>query len=201
MKPTSPPRLRERLKDETRQIILDAFATLLANADVEKITFADVAAQAGVGERTVYRHFPTRDDLLRGLYASFGPTGDAMIEMTSEADLTAHLPGYFATFDAQSAVIKATVTTPQGYELRMANRSVRNQGFLRALDGATSGLSAQERAMAAAIVQHLHSASAWLALREGWDLRGDKAATAVAWAIRTLVKDLKRRRGKSLAAD
>lgn len=200
--PPETPSLRERLKDETRQIILDAFAELLSRTEIDRVTFAEIAASAGVGERTVYRHFPTREDLLRGLYGALSDkTAEAPFPMKEEADLTRHLLSYFASFDANAAVMKSAVITPQGYEMRMANRDERNAGFLKALDAACPGLSDEDRRFAAGAIQHMHSASAWLALREGWGLSGPRAAAASAWAIRAMIRDIKRRKGKPLKTD
>lgn len=195
-----PATLRDRLKNETRQIILDAFAACLADSEIDRVTFAEIAARAGVGERTVYRHFQTRDALLRALYGALSAgAGEAVATMETEADLTRHLKAHFAKFDAQASVIKSAVITPQGHELRMANRRDRNAGFLKALGDATAGFDERERRMIAGAVQHMHSASAWLALREGWGLSGDEAAEACAFAIRAMVRDARRRRTKTLS--
>lgn len=59
---TSP--LREQKKAETREAILRAVGRRLEAGGVEDLSFADVAAEAQVGERTVYRHFPTKEALL-----------------------------------------------------------------------------------------------------------------------------------------
>ena len=62
-----------------RQRVLDGVAELIAAGD--DVTFAKAAAAAGVPERTVYRHFPSRDALMAGLYADtnarIGFAGDA----------------------------------------------------------------------------------------------------------------------------
>ena len=59
---TSP--LRDRQKAETRELILRAVGRRLEAGGVEELSFAEVAAEAKVGERTVYRHFPTKEALL-----------------------------------------------------------------------------------------------------------------------------------------
>jgi AcrR family transcriptional regulator len=52
--------------------VLDA-ATELVRRDGEKVPMAHIAARAGVGVGTVYRHFATREDLLGALvHRSFG---------------------------------------------------------------------------------------------------------------------------------
>ena len=58
--------LREEQAAATRSRILDACLALMrTGAD---LTYSAVATRAGVQERTVYRHFPTRGDLEAGLW-------------------------------------------------------------------------------------------------------------------------------------
>jgi glycosyltransferase involved in cell wall biosynthesis len=56
--------LRARQKAQTRETILRAVGKRLEARGVEDLSFADVAQEAKVGERTVYRHFPTKEALL-----------------------------------------------------------------------------------------------------------------------------------------
>ncbi|WP_381790641.1 TetR/AcrR family transcriptional regulator [Streptomyces niveus] len=50
-----------------RQTLLDAAATVFVTSGVEA-PVRDIAAEAGVGMGTVYRHFPTRADLVIAVY-------------------------------------------------------------------------------------------------------------------------------------
>jgi len=68
------PTERQPRKDAAanRERVLDA-ATELVRREGEKVPMADIAHRAGVGVGTVYRHFPTREDLLGALvHRSFG---------------------------------------------------------------------------------------------------------------------------------
>jgi AcrR family transcriptional regulator len=70
----SPRAARRPRKDAAanRERVLDA-ATELIRRDGEKVPMARIADGAGVGVGTVYRHFPTREDLLGALvHRSFG---------------------------------------------------------------------------------------------------------------------------------
>lgn len=49
------------------QALLDAAAAAFVNAGVE-VPVRDIAARAGVGMGTIYRHFPTRADLIIAVY-------------------------------------------------------------------------------------------------------------------------------------
>ncbi len=55
--------LRESKKLQTRQQIADQAMRLFAKRGFDAVTVAEVAAAAGVSEKTVYNYFPTKEDL------------------------------------------------------------------------------------------------------------------------------------------
>ena len=70
----SHPAARQTRRDalRNRERVLDA-AVELVRRDGEKVPMAQIAERAGVGVGTLYRHFPTREDLLGALvHRSFG---------------------------------------------------------------------------------------------------------------------------------
>jgi len=54
-------------EDEVRHRLLDAAERAIVHRGDTEIRMADVATEAGVVRSTVYRYYPTRDDLLLGL--------------------------------------------------------------------------------------------------------------------------------------
>ncbi len=62
--PSHPKRADAQLNKQT---ILDIAATLFVTAGVD-VPIRDIAAKAGVGTATIYRHFPTRADLIVAVY-------------------------------------------------------------------------------------------------------------------------------------
>lgn len=74
-------RRRGRPRDPKTDLrIIDAAADLLRRRGFERMTVDDVAAQAGVGKATVYRRWPSKDDLavaaMERLYAVETPDPD-----------------------------------------------------------------------------------------------------------------------------
>ena len=57
------PGLRERKKQQTRQLIADTARRLFAERGFEGVAVAEVARAADVSEATVFNYFPTKEDL------------------------------------------------------------------------------------------------------------------------------------------
>jgi glycosyltransferase involved in cell wall biosynthesis len=71
--PESLSRGQQKAQTETR--ILDAAGRLLEEGRLDEANFAEIARMAGVGERTVYRHFPTRDALMGAFWTRLQTEG------------------------------------------------------------------------------------------------------------------------------
>lgn len=63
--------LRDRQRAETRDAIQRCAIRLFTDSGYDATTVTDVAAAAGVSAMTVYRHFPTKEDLV--LYDEYDP--------------------------------------------------------------------------------------------------------------------------------
>jgi AcrR family transcriptional regulator len=199
VKPTSKPRYRSGLRraqaELTRDRIRAAAAALLeAGNTAESITFRSVAERAGVTEMTVYRHFPTRQALLTGLWEHLNAQMGPGIGMPRAAhELLGQHRALFEGFDRIPAQILASITTEQGREMRAALDEERRRAFLAIVGEAAPALGRAEKTRAAAVLQLLHSAWAWASLREQWDFSGKDSATATLWAIETLLRELRSR--------
>jgi len=193
--------LRRDQAEGTRLRILNAAARILERDGVEAgMTNRKIAAEAAVTEMTVYRHFPNRaalDEALwrhvneqQGVAGGFPDRFEALIE---------RLPALFASFDATPAHITSTITTATGREMRASQDEVRRAAFLAAVAEGAGDLTAEDQRRAAAVLQLLYSAYAWISLREQWALGGPDASCAIQWAARTLINDLQQRGGQPLS--
>ena len=187
--------LREEQVAKTRERIEQAAAALLnAAGSPEEITFKAVAERAGVTEMTVYRHFPTREDLLRGLWRQINASMGPGIGMPTSIDelLAQHAP-LFAGFDQLAPQIVASITTAQGREMRAAMNDRRRRAFRGIVDEIAPDLAPAARTRAAAVLQLLHSAHAWMSLRDQWGLDSREAGAATRWAIDILLQHLRKK--------
>src|SRR5947199_5342805 len=63
--------LRERKKQQTRQLIADTARRLFAERGFEAVRVAEIARAADVSEATVFNYFPTKEDLLYSRLEAF----------------------------------------------------------------------------------------------------------------------------------
>lgn len=194
--------LRRDQAEATRERILAAMASLMEEGAGQEPTNRAVAERAQVTEVTVYRHFPSRDLLLKGLWEHLNRKDGVRVGMPeSPADLLAKIKPLLASFDANPAQIVARITTQQGRAARSSLDPERREAFLGVVAQAAPNLPEGEQAKAAAVLQLLYSAYSWLSLREQWDLSGKPAVDALGWASEVLLADLKSRGAASIAPD
>jgi TetR/AcrR family transcriptional repressor of mexCD-oprJ operon len=94
--------------ERTRRAILDAAARVLGQRS--EAGMADIAAEAGVGRATLYRHFPTRESLIQGvqdagsaeLVAAFASAG--LDELPADRAI-ARITGIFLRTGAKYAAV------------------------------------------------------------------------------------------------
>ena len=171
--------LRQSQAEATRERILAAMAELYER-DGEAATVRAVAESAGVREITVYRHFPNRDELMKGLWAWLNRKHGVTVGMPETAEqLVAQIAPLFATFGA--------------VKVRNSLNADRSEAFLTILADIAPDLAPDERRKAAAVLQLLYSAHTWISMREQWGLDDAAAAEAAGWAAEHLIADLRAR--------
>jgi AcrR family transcriptional regulator len=190
---TSP--LRARQKEQTRDLILAAVGQLLAKADFSAVTIAEVARAAQVTERTIYRHFPTREDLLREFWKVTLQrlSGDLLDNPESLEEMLELTRRLFTMFDAEEGVMRAISASPEGRMIRKGPNEVRLGKVRQFLEPLLEGNSERERENVAAAVFTLCSVSVWIHMRDYCGFDGPRAGEAAAGAIELIVEAARRR--------
>ncbi len=79
-----------QMKSTLNRILLAARETFVSRG-IRRTTVDDIAAAAGVSRITVYRYFPSRDELIRAAFLHLADTLDALAEEPPEPSLEAYL--------------------------------------------------------------------------------------------------------------
>jgi len=77
-----PPNRKAQQKEQTRLRLVEAALTLFAEQGYDETTTSDIAALAGVTERTFYLHFATKADAIIELTPEWAQTLVAYIRST-----------------------------------------------------------------------------------------------------------------------
>jgi len=185
--------LREARAEATRRQVLEATEALLTEAPIEALSIPKVAKRAGVSAPTVYRYFPTTDDLLRAFIDHVRPRlgmGLDQIAAYEPPDLPALPRKTFRGFEEAGALLRSVMDSPTWNRIRLERPKDRAGAVLHRFTGRASRLD--ERSLRAALgpLYLLATPSAWRWLRETWGLSAADSAKAAAWAISVLAREL-----------
>ncbi len=193
--------LRERKREQTRTAILEAAQLLfLAHGgatDPELITMARVAELAGVSERTVYRFFPSRDELDRALVEHDRST----VPETDLRDIRAWsglIRSRMRHWSARNGDRRVLRSDPQAREFPASAdfREERDAATVEAVARLLGDhpLGPRQCLALTAAVQSLVSARAMAISAQRWGLTLAEAGEAHAWAFDVLLDALEHHR-------
>jgi AcrR family transcriptional regulator len=159
-----------------------------------------VAEASGVSLRTVYRYYPTREQLLE---AAGRWIGDELFKHPYPRDLDELAELYqegCRDFDQRPGLARALAQSQLGQRARGYRRRERLEAIRRALRSELTELGEEEHRQAEAVLAYLHNILAYTSLRDENGLSGEEIGQAVGWAIRTLTEDLRNRNEKARRA-
>jgi AcrR family transcriptional regulator len=181
-------RARQQKAAQTRERIIAAGSQLVHEYDSwswRDLTFRAVAERAGVGERTVYRHFPTERHLHDAVMAQLeSEAGIAYedVDLTNLAETTARV---FAALQRFS--VRESVPTPHDSAF-VSSDERRREALLRAVSGASPHRPKQEQRTMAGLLDVLWSPASYERLVGGWGLEGADATRAIEWLMARVVE-------------
>ncbi len=193
------PSLRERQARAVRARIRAAFIALVGERGPDGFPLTEVARRAGISERTLYRHYPSRDAIVDGIEANEVARMEAELPRHSgwEAMLepSSHpVADTFRVFDSNADLVKAMRA------LRAAG--VRNEASyarteqLRQMVASIEGVPAEAVDQLVGLVRLLSASDGWARLTEpDLQLGATRAGDAAEWAIRVLIEAARNEQG------
>lgn len=171
---------------ETRERILDAACELVhefKSWDWRPLTFRAVAERAGVGQRTVYRHFSTEQALHEAVMQQLGQQSGVEYEGLTLDEVSKIGSKVFASMSAFAAPPWVEV----GEGVLQAEDARRRAALVAAVEATTPGWSDEQRIRAAAALDVLWSVPSYARLATEWTLGADETANVIDWMISLVV--------------
>jgi len=188
----SPLRLQQR--EITREKIMHAVAEIISEGYILTFSIKDVADRAGVSYGTVYRHFPTRESLLEGLYEFATEILEQDLSLKSFAinELSEVTKKTIEVFERNSTVLQAFTMVLATNNIQPQSRRKRDRKYLDIVKKNAPSLPTETATQAAAIISHLHSSLTWVTLRQRFDLSAKETANTLEWVLRVIIQDVMR---------
>ena len=181
--------LREEQETATRRRVVDAMLAEMAAAgapgDVDGISFAAVAERARVSERTVYRAFPRKREMVAAAI-------DLLEERAGLSDprVPEDVPRIAERLGRLEELGFFRRPAREGDAALEANRARRYGALRDALAPVTAGLPPDQERAVCGVVQTLLSVDTLQRIVERWNATPQDASAAMGWAARALIGDL-----------
>ncbi|HEX2383524.1 MAG TPA: helix-turn-helix domain-containing protein [Acidimicrobiales bacterium] len=180
--------IRRQRVAETRERIVAAGVELLHGFPIwnwRALTHRAVAEYAGVAERTVYRYFGSERELRDAVMSRMEQEAGIELEgldLDEVQDVAVRIFEHVSKFPIEPR-------TPRDPTVAEANERQR-KALLEAVRRAAKGWRANDRVIAAAMLDVLWAPVAFERLVTDWDLDPKEATTAITWTIRLIERAL-----------
>ena len=190
--------LRAQQAAATRERIVDAAVELLQAADPGAFGMPDVAERAGVSVSTVYRAFPTKDDLIAGVLDAIRERFEAAAGSppTSREELHTSVPHAVRAVYELEPLYRALFATAAGREAHRASAGERWASIDRAFADGLGGLDRRQQRLVTSMLYLVTSSTSVLWLKDYAGLDVDEAADAVVWALAALTNAAREEGGR-----
>ncbi|WP_344649332.1 helix-turn-helix domain-containing protein [Cryptosporangium japonicum] len=176
----------------TQTAILSAYAELIEELGSDDVSFRVIARRAGIAQRTVFRNYPTRVDLLLATAAWIEATLFAREELDSIFDIPLAIRDAMQRYDARPELAHVVAETAMRGVSGAAPAPGRAQ-LERLLDAEVPSLDAAQRRAVVAALAHLDSVGTWVTFRREFGMDRRDIADAAAWAAEAVLDTIRDR--------
>jgi AcrR family transcriptional regulator len=188
--------LREQQAELARKLIVDATARVILRVGIHQFSMQEVADEAGVSLRTLYRYYPSREELVDGV-------GAEIEEALAEAGVPSTLEGPVTPESLATPVVDAFLATEKRADLgrawviikmvtgeRSESSRGRDQLVREVVDQLAPHLDQVEQDRVSGVLRFLAGSLAWKFMRDDLGMSTEEIGRAVAWAICTLLENV-----------
>ena len=190
--------LRDDQRELTRRTILGAVIDLVAHGTLDELSVPAVSRQSGVSVATIYRYFPTKDDLLTAAAAE--PSRRTLVaaspRLPGDDDFAAFQRAMWTDFSQNLPLLRHQLASEAGRsmrEARLAHSKEMLAGYIRS-QGVSPNSAEGQRLMALLLL--VSGPLGLVELHDRQALGIDEAIDVSLWATRTLI-DASRTESKS----
>ena len=178
----------------TQEAILAAYAELIEELGTDDVSFRLIARRAGVGERTIFRNYATRVDLLLAVAAwierRIFPREDSPSIFDMPLTIRAAMESYDHRPELAHVVAETTMRGISG-----AAPSPRRASLEQMVEAELPSVAPAERTAIVAALAHLDSAATWVTFRREFGMNRSDIADAAAWAAEAVLDPIRSRAG------
>ena len=183
--------IREMQRTLTRDRIMRALAEEICERGAHELSVQGVADRAGVSHRTIYRYFPSKDEL----FTAYGEWLDEVLGSDENmperiSELGERAAETFRRFEAHPMLIEAYVrihSTGQSLDVRRR----RSESFVELVAAGTDLDPTYQRSVAA-ILRRVVNSETWARSREEFDVGGEPLQEVTAWLTNLAVDAMER---------
>jgi AcrR family transcriptional regulator len=157
------PSLTNRQSELTRRLILDAALEALEAEPTSTLTMRLVAKRAAISERTVFRYFASRDDLLDAVVKAFQTRLELPPTPRTLEDLLGYPNALYRRFEANASLNKASLLSEISQRLRQDK--TRLIAVRKIVERIAPQSADRMRKVAAANIRFYLAASSWFYFR------------------------------------
>ena len=174
----------------TQAAILAAYAELIEEVGTDDVSFRLIALRAGVGERTVFRYYPTRVELLLATAAWIERSIFTRAASESIFDVPIAIREAMEAYDRRPELAYVVAETA----MRGVNGSdpaPHREEFDGMLRREVPSLADDDRRAVVAALCHLDSSATWVTMRRELGMSGRDIADAATWAAEAILDPIR----------
>jgi AcrR family transcriptional regulator len=186
------PEAADSAPNRTQEAILSAYAELIEELGTDDVSFRLIARRAGIGERTIFRNYATRVDLLLATAAWIERSVFTRPDSQSVFDIPLAIREAMAAYDRRPELAHVVAETSMRGVSGAAPAPTRDQVAAMLAREAPS-VPESERVSIVAALSHLDSAATWVTLRRELHMDGRDIADAAGWAAEAVLDPIRGR--------